>query len=1085
MLSCPPEDCLPYGCPGHEFARKGLKGCLDTAAAEGVLFAVDFVVINSAGGTAKATRTVAIAPPCGSGETYCGGRCEPVASCAQLAAFAAPAPPPPPPAAPAPTLTLLAPAALFLRFGSALGGSLAACPSSDGAAWPACAAVAADAQTGADLSSTVVIAQDGAQPSLCPPQALQAAGGCLPGQYTYTATAPGVRGGPPAVASLRVTVFLVSATVSISATVSAASATAAAAQAEAKGFQSTAAAAALRASTAAALQAELPEGFLCIADGVRIDSVAVATAQQPPLRLSVAMSVDILTTNADASAAAPQPAAPAIRRLLSYGQRTSFAPPSAASAGSNSAPGDPLELLARLQSTLGSRADLAVGSVVVAPPAEGTAEALAAAAAQDALAAANASAAGSAATLAAFASGTGAAVSSGQSAVGDTAKAVQDAFAAPGGVGGGDADIAALAAQVVASLNATTALLAGAGSNATAAASGLVTSAEALSSLLGTAAPALATGPSAAEGSQGGVGLTVGQVVSCLVASASCEFCSSRTAGSVDVRFKVAARLGAAAAPSSQPPQPSSSTSNGGGGGSGGGGGRRRRSLLTTFAAAAGGSSSSGSGASGGSTTSRQTSASGTYILSSASAGGGYFIPSRASNGTTAGVFDYLPQTKPAERSILLRNHIVGGLLLHQTRAPPAQRQQAVSASVAGATSSLSADSSFVVGRLEEERIRAQQRACEGRFSSLAWACRVRGLDSAPFGRDPVFMPGSSLFDPTVDASLFYNTSRGSPEVNPNGLPFGFFSSPLRGFPTGYAVFLDIAATEARALETLQFLGDGGFLDENTLGLSVEMVAYNPATFTVYYSRADLRFRPASVEVAAATHPVSLLVPGADPRTAAWCGVNAGLTALALAQLGKEAARFAAFARDRALWRRKAPFERLWRLVVVANVLLQCAAMGVFWGDILVGAVGFLPPTSFAVYDSLQADARYLLVERRPTAGALAALQRPAAPTDLLLRDPAAVPRWTLPYDPRGLEGVVDMITATNALATARIIYWLLQTVNVALLALRFFHSVAFHGRIGLATNATAAAMRELVDFAAVGSLSLVTLGFLCMYLVG
>lgn len=128
---------------------------------------------------------------------------------------------------------------------------------------------------------------------------------------------------------------------------------------------------------------------------------------------------------------------------------------------------------------------------------------------------------------------------------------------------------------------------------------------------------------------------------------------------------------------------------------------------------------------------------------------------------------------------------------------------------------------------------------------------------------------------------------------------------------------------------------------------------------------------------------------------------------------------------------------------------------------------------------------RYTLYERLPGPEALASLLRPVPPSALLLDDPAALPRWMLPGDARGLGLVVDMVAATSALAAARAVYWLLQMVNVALLALRFFKAVAFHGKIGLASNAVSSAMKELFDFAVVGTICIFSLGFLVMYLIG
>lgn len=215
VLSCPPEDCLPFGCPGHEFATKGLAGCVDTAAAEGTVFAVRFVVFGTAGfppPNASAVRTVAIGAPCPPGQAYCGGACAAVPDCSVLDAFETAQQPPPPPAAAAPPkLTVLLPPAFEVVFGEA-----AACPPPPAAAaaaaaappggaqlsWPACAARSqADGGRGEDLSDSVAFSQvlgpaaaanatnSSASPQLaCAFASLSVPGVCLPGTYRYRAS---------------------------------------------------------------------------------------------------------------------------------------------------------------------------------------------------------------------------------------------------------------------------------------------------------------------------------------------------------------------------------------------------------------------------------------------------------------------------------------------------------------------------------------------------------------------------------------------------------------------------------------------------------------------------------------------------------------------------------------------------------------------------------------------------------------------------------------------------------------------------------------------------------------------------------
>ena len=76
VLACPPQECLPFGCPGHELYVKGLAGCgVDTASAPvGATFNITFTVFDHhrPPGYASIQRTLTIAAsPCPAGQFYC------------------------------------------------------------------------------------------------------------------------------------------------------------------------------------------------------------------------------------------------------------------------------------------------------------------------------------------------------------------------------------------------------------------------------------------------------------------------------------------------------------------------------------------------------------------------------------------------------------------------------------------------------------------------------------------------------------------------------------------------------------------------------------------------------------------------------------------------------------------------------------------------------------------------------------------------------------------------------------------------------------------------------------------------------
>ncbi|KAG2483921.1 hypothetical protein HYH03_017242 [Edaphochlamys debaryana] len=130
------------------------------------------------------------------------------------------------------------------------------------------------------------------------------------------------------------------------------------------------------------------------------------------------------------------------------------------------------------------------------------------------------------------------------------------------------------------------------------------------------------------------------------------------------------------------------------------------------------------------------------------------------------------------------RNTVLGGLLLHQTRRPPPGREPG--------------------------------------------GC---------IGSDPAFNPRSRLFDADVAAADYYNTTKGSPELNAGGLPCAFVAEGLPSFGSeglgaaGYPVVLGAQLSAERALRAMAYVRDGGFLSAAlTRSLVAQLLTYNADT---------------------------------------------------------------------------------------------------------------------------------------------------------------------------------------------------------------------------------------------------------------
>ena len=93
-----------------------------------------------------------------------------------------------------------------------------------------------------------------------------------------------------------------------------------------------------------------------------------------------------------------------------------------------------------------------------------------------------------------------------------------------------------------------------------------------------------------------------------------------------------------------------------------------------------------------------------------------------------------------------------------------------------------------------------------------------------------------------MNATDYYNST--DKELNPdNGMPYGFFHQPMEGLPDGYPVVVSSAISLRRALQTLQYIQYGGFLNrEATDTLMLSMVMYNPVAVVFGYLSAVLEW---------------------------------------------------------------------------------------------------------------------------------------------------------------------------------------------------------------------------------------------------
>ncbi|GFR49555.1 hypothetical protein Agub_g11601 [Astrephomene gubernaculifera] len=179
---------------------------------------------------------------------------------------------------------------------------------------------------------------------------------------------------------------------------------------------------------------------------------------------------------------------------------------------------------------------------------------------------------------------------------------------------------------------------------------------------------------------------------------------------------------------------------------------------------------------------------------------------------------------------------VVAGLLLHQRRLSAASLVEMYGGCSSSAFTGLLA----AACNAGHNRTRAG-----GVAVAASQRQQLQGTAAVGIGVDAVFNPRSQLYSADVAAHPddYYNTSAGSGHLNPNGIPYGFFTSPvpLAGVaPDAYPVLLDTSLGERRIREMLLALKEGAYLDsELTESLTAQMVSYDAEMHVFGYWRAE------------------------------------------------------------------------------------------------------------------------------------------------------------------------------------------------------------------------------------------------------
>ena len=138
-----------------------------------------------------------------------------------------------------------------------------------------------------------------------------------------------------------------------------------------------------------------------------------------------------------------------------------------------------------------------------------------------------------------------------------------------------------------------------------------------------------------------------------------------------------------------------------------------------------------------------------------------------------------------------------------------------------------------VIGGLLMHQVRHAQDTCPGKFGSKGEGVETLSgevcqdpekTDSSPFGVDPAFISTSTLgAGVEVQPDTYYESS----EINPMGVPYGFYGVDFERRENGFPILIDINAAEDAFNRVITYIEEGFYLDKYTKSFTVEILTYN------------------------------------------------------------------------------------------------------------------------------------------------------------------------------------------------------------------------------------------------------------------
>ena len=411
-----------------------------------------------------------------------------------------------------------------------------------------------------------------------------------------------------------------------------------------------------------------------------------------------------------------------------------------------------------------------------------------------------------------------------------------------------------------------------------------------------------------------------------------------------------------------------------------------------------------------------------------------------------------------------------------------------------------------LVGGILLHQVRNEFEKCDTkRFEKLAGRCRSEMPSVKPFGVDPIFRRppvGSedpkNLFNAALESEInaYYDTS--DPQKNVTMMdvaqptPYGFIQRDIPGYPKGFPVYFDIAASRDHVANVIQYIKEGLYFDPLTRAVTAQAVTYNANLKQMANTLLTFEFMEAGfIEVTSkiTNMNVKWYTDKSDDNDddiddGYVQGVMEGLlVAMIVYGALREMLDFAqnCVKEGGLLSGIRVHFSQFWNVMDFINIALQILAVLLWFNYQVKRRKELSPSLRYNVYDNPTSPiANYFMPYKGPSSA------KPIDPNYVL--NPIAaganatntMHRWELPMDDSGMQKLGEQMQVAQELSNLSTTYFCVTGVSFLFMIARALKFVKFQRHLDLTVRTLSRASLDLAHFLVVMFISLT-----CMMMIG